>query len=114
VVGAKVVFSFVFPSVMPCFRVVFTGFLGLVRHGCGWFVGWQIDGSVVFVCVFGVGFWRGIVGLCLIVLGCVLSHGVFGLGIRGVRVGFGEFLGQIAIFGVCCADLACVLVGILG
>ena len=38
--GGKVVCSPVSPSVMPCFRVVFTGFRGLVRHGCGGFVGW--------------------------------------------------------------------------
>ena len=42
VVGAKVVCLLVSPSVMPCFRVFVTGFLGLVRHGCGGFVGWQI------------------------------------------------------------------------
>ncbi len=36
------------------------------------------DGSVVFVCVFGVGIWEGIVGLCLVVVCHVWSHGVFG------------------------------------
>ncbi len=61
-------------------------------------------GVVVFVCVFGVGFWRGIVGLCLVVLGCVFSHGVFGLGIWRVQVVFGGFWGQISIFGGVCAE----------
>ena len=42
VVGAKVVLSCVSPSVMPCFRVVFTGFLRFVRHGCEGLVGWQM------------------------------------------------------------------------
>jgi hypothetical protein len=42
VVGAKVVFSLVSLSVTSGFWVVFTGFLGLVRHGCGGLVGWQM------------------------------------------------------------------------
>ena len=41
-VGGKVRAAHVSPSVMPCFWVVFTGFLGLVRHGCGGLVGWQM------------------------------------------------------------------------
>ncbi len=40
-------------------------------------------GVVVFVCVLGLGFWRGIVGRVAVVLRYVLSHGVFGVGIRG-------------------------------
>ncbi len=72
------------------------------------------DGVVVFVGVFVLGFWRGIVGLCLVVLRHVLSHGVFGLGIRRVRMVFGGCLGQIPIFGGCCTDWACVLVGVFG
>ena len=42
VVGAKVVFSLVSLSVTSGFWVVFTGFLGLVHHGCGGLVGWQM------------------------------------------------------------------------
>ncbi len=42
VVGAKVVFALVSPSVMPCFWVVFTSFLRDLRHGCGGLVGWQM------------------------------------------------------------------------
>jgi hypothetical protein len=72
------------------------------------------DGVVVFVCVFGVGFWRGIVGICLVVLECVLSHDVFGLGIWRVRVVFGGYLGQFSIFGRVCVGCAFLLVGILG
>jgi hypothetical protein len=71
-------------------------------------------GVVVFVCVFGVGFWRDIVGLCLVVLECVLSHGVFGLGIWRVRVVFGGFLGQICNFGGVCAEWVSVLGRVLG
>ena len=47
VVGAKVVFALVSPSVMPCFWVVFTGFRLLVRRGCGGFVG----GQMVLLCL---------------------------------------------------------------
>ena len=42
VVGGKVLASRVSPSVMPCFWVVFTVFLVVVRHGCGGLVGWQM------------------------------------------------------------------------
>jgi hypothetical protein len=42
VVRAKVECSLVSPSVMPCFWVVFTGFLRDLRHGCGGLVGWQM------------------------------------------------------------------------
>ena len=42
VVGTKVVFALVSPSVMPCVWVVFTGFLRDLRHGCGGLVGWQM------------------------------------------------------------------------
>ncbi len=43
VVGEKVECSLVSPStVMPCFWVVFTDFLWLVRHGCGVLVWWQV------------------------------------------------------------------------
>ena len=69
------------------------------------------DGSVVFVCVFGLGFWRGIVGLCLVVLGRVLSHGVFGTRSWGIWGCFGV---QIANFYVCSAECASVLVVVLG
>ncbi len=72
------------------------------------------DGVVVFVCVFGLGFWRGIVGLCLVVWWHVLSHGVFRVGIRRVRVVLGGVLGQMSIFGGVGAEWAFVLVGILG
>ncbi len=42
-VRAKVVCSLVSLPVMSCFWVVFTGFLGgLVCHGCGGLVGWQM------------------------------------------------------------------------
>ncbi len=71
-------------------------------------------GVVVFGCVFGVGLWRGIVGLCLVVLGCVLSHGVFGLGTWRVRVVFGGFLGKFSNFGGVCAEWVSVLGGVLG
>ena len=71
-------------------------------------------GVVVFVCDFGLGFWRGIVSRVAVVLRYVLSHGVFGVGIRGVRVIFGGNLGQISIFGGICAELVFVLVGIVG
>jgi hypothetical protein len=71
-------------------------------------------GFVVCVGVFGLGFRRGVVVLCLGVLGRVLGHGVFGRGIWRARVVFGGFLGQIPILCVCCADLACVLVWVLG
>jgi len=72
------------------------------------------DGVVVFVCVVGLGFWRGIVGRVAVVLRYVLSHGVFGVGIRGVRVIFGGNLGQFSIFGRVCVGCAFLLVGILG
>jgi hypothetical protein len=72
------------------------------------------DGVVVFVCVFGLGFWRGIVGRVAVVLRYVLSYGVFGVGIRGVRVIFGGNLGQISIFGGMYVELAFMLVGIGG
>jgi hypothetical protein len=42
VVGAKVVLLLVSLYVTFGFWVVFTGFLGLVRHGCGGLVGWQM------------------------------------------------------------------------
>ncbi len=71
-------------------------------------------GVVVFVGVFGLGFSRGIVGFFWVVLRHVLSHGVFDLGIRRVRMVFGGCLGQISIFGGCCADWACVSVGVFG
>ncbi len=71
-------------------------------------------GVVVFVGVFGLGFSRGILGFCRVVLRHVLSHGVFSVGIWRVRVVFGGFLGQIPIFRVCCADWASVLAGVLG
>jgi hypothetical protein len=75
-------------------------------------VAWRgADGVVVFVCVFGLGFWRSIVGRCAVVLRHVLSHGVFGVGIRRVRVVFGGFLGQISIFGGGCAECAFVAGG---
>ena len=75
----------------------------------------RVTGGVVgFVGVFGLGFWRGFVGRVAVVLRYVLSHGVFGVGIRGVRVIFGGNLGQISIFGGICAELAFVLVGIVG
>jgi hypothetical protein len=89
-----------------------------------WFLGacapwlrgaWRLAvGVVVFVYVVGLGFWRGIVGRVAVVLRYVLSHGVFGVGIRGVRVLFGGNLGQISIFGGVCAEWAFVLVGIVG
>ena len=61
VVGAKVVFALVSPSVMPCFGVVFTGFLRDLRHGCGGLVGWQM----VLLCWFAsLGCWCG--GLLLV------------------------------------------------
>ena len=41
-VGGKVGASRFSPSVMPCFWVVFTVFLVVVRHGCGGLVGWQM------------------------------------------------------------------------
>jgi hypothetical protein len=72
------------------------------------------DGSVVWIWVFGEICLRDIVGLCLVVLGCRLGHGVLGHGIWGIRVVFGGVLGQNAIFGGCFADLPCVLVGFLG
>jgi hypothetical protein len=49
------------------------------------------DGVVGFVCVFGLGFWRGIVGRVAVVSREVLSHGVFGFGIWRVQVVFGGF-----------------------
>ncbi len=72
------------------------------------------DGSVVWFWVFGWGSLRSSVGFCLVVLGHGLSHGVFGVGIRRVRVVFGGFLGQIPIFCGVCAKWDFVLVGILG
>ncbi len=64
-------------------------------------VGRVADGSVVLVGVFGLVVWRDFGGRCLAVLRHVLSHGVFGFGIQGVRVFFGEFLGEISILGSC-------------
>ena len=72
------------------------------------------DDVVVFVCVVGLGFWRGIVGRVVVGLRYVLSHGVFGVGMRGVRLIFGGNLGQFSIFGRVCVGCAFVLVGILG
>ncbi len=54
------------------------------------------------------------VGRVAVVLRYVLSHGVVGLGIRGVRGVFGGNLGQFSIFGGVCAEWAFVLVGIVG
>jgi hypothetical protein len=47
---------------------------------------------------------RDIVGLCLVVLCCILGHGVFGHGIWGIRMVFGGFWGQISIFGSCSGE----------
>ena len=65
VVGTKGEFSLVSPSVMPCFWVIFTAFRGVVRHGCGGLVGWQM----VLSCGTGPSDrGRGIVVLCFVVL----------------------------------------------
>jgi hypothetical protein len=92
-----------FPGDFDCFSVAFAPWL---RRG-----GRVADGSVVYVCVFGLGFWRDIVGLCLVVLGRVLGRGVFDPRIWGW---FGGFLGRNSIFGVCSAECASVLVVVLG
>ena len=106
--------------VFACLPFCHALFLGGFHWFSGAFAPWlrggcRVAGGVaVFVCAFGVGFWRGIVGLWLVVLGCVLSHGVFGLGIWRVRVVFGGFWGQISIFGGVCTEWVFVLVGIVG
>ncbi len=106
-VGAKVVLSVVSPSFMPCFRVVFTGFLGLVRHGCGWFVGWQmvllcssassewVSGVVLLVSVW-LSWCVGEAAVCL-----VLEFGGFGWFSVGVGVKF-PFLGSSVQIGHVC------------
>ncbi len=104
-------------SWLPFCHALFLGGFHWFSEGCApWLRGACIVayGVVVFVCVFGLGVWRGIVGRIAVVLRYVLSHGVFGVGIRGVRVFFGGNLGQISIFGGMCAELAFVLVGIVG
>ncbi len=106
--------------VFACLSFCHALFLGGFHWFSGAFAPWLrggcrvAGGVVVFVCVFGVGLWRGIVGLWLVVLGYVLRHGVFGLGIWRVRVVFGGFWGQIFIFGGVCAEWVFVLVGIVG
>jgi hypothetical protein len=72
------------------------------------------DGSAVLVGVFGLVVCRDFGSLCLVVLRHVLSHGVFGVGTQGVRVVFGEFLGEISIFGKICAEWAFVLAWVWG
>jgi hypothetical protein len=99
-----------------CHALFSGGFHGFCGACAPWLRGaYRVaDGVVVFVYVFGLGFWRGIVGRCVVVSRHVLSHGVFCVGIPRVRVVFGGFLGQIPIFGGCCAEWACVSVGVLG
>jgi hypothetical protein len=102
---------------LPSCHVWFLGGFHCCSGACApWLRGvWRLAvGVVVFVFVVGLGFWRGIVGRVAVVLRYVLSHGVFGVGIRGVRVIFGGNLGQISIFGGIGAELAFVLVGIVG
>ncbi len=66
------------------------------------------EGSAVLVGAFGLVVWRDLGGFCLVVWRHVLSHGVFGFGIQRVRMVFGEFLGEISIFGEFCAEWAFV------
>ncbi len=108
--------------VFACLPFCHALFLGGFHWFSGAFAPWLragcrgAGGVVVFVCVFGVGFWRGIVCHWLVVLGCVLSHGVFGLGIWRVGVVFGGLWGQISIFCGVCTEwvFVFVLVGIVG
>jgi hypothetical protein len=106
--------------VFACLPSCYVWFLGGFHCFSGvcapWLRGaWRLAvGVVVFVYVVGLGVWRGIVGRVAVVLRYMLSHGVFGVGIRGVRVVFGGNLGQISIFGGVCAEWAFVLVGIVG
>ncbi len=68
------------------------------------------DGSVVFVCVFGLGFWRGIVGRCLVDLGEGLNCSVLRSEIWGILGSYGV---QIANFDGVGVDSVDVLVGIV-
>jgi hypothetical protein len=108
--------GWVFSCLPFCHAVFLGGFHWFSEGYAPWLRGacMVAYGVVVFVCVFGLGFWRGIVGRFAVVLRYVLSHGVFGLGIRGVRVIFGGNLGQNSIFGVFYAECASVLVVVLG
>jgi hypothetical protein len=105
VVEAKVLCSCVSPSVMPFFWVVFTVFRGLVRHGCGGLVGWQM----VLAC--GSGSSDRVSGGSLSVsvwLSCVVCGTTVCLGRKfgGFGVGFGVNLQFLACTGwsvpLCC------------
>ncbi len=99
---------------LPACHTLFLGGFDWFSDACApWLRGvCRVTGGVVeFVCVFGLGFWRGFVGLGPVVLWCVLGHGVFGFGIWRIQVVFGGFLGQISNFGGVCAEWASVLGG---
>ena len=113
-VGGKVGASRFSPSVMPCFWVVFTGFLGLLRHGCGGLVGWQMVLSGRSGSSDRSPYLRGFVGLCLVVSGRCLGRGELGREIRGILALVDGIWGQKSIFRECAAHCACVLVGVLG
>jgi hypothetical protein len=101
----------VFACLSFCPALFLCGFHWLSEGFAPWLrrVGRLADGSAVLVGIFGWVVWRDFGSLCLVVLRHVLSHGVFGFGIQGVRVVFGEFLGEISIFGEFCAEWAYVL-----
>ena len=92
-------------SFLGGFHWVSEGFAPWLRR-----VGRVADGSAVLVCVFGLGFWRGLVGRCLVDL-------IEGLECSVLRSEIGGILGshwvQIANFGGVGADSVDVLVGIV-
>ncbi len=106
----------VFACLPFCHALFLCGFHWFSEGFAPWLrrVGRVADGSAVLVGVFGLVFWKDFGVLCLVVLRHVLSHGVFGFGIQGVRLVFGEFLGEISIFGEFCAEWAFVLVWMWG
>ncbi len=104
-------------SCLPfCHALFLGGFHWFSERFVPWLrrVGREADGSAVLVGVFGLFVWRDFGGLCLVVVRHVLSHGVFGFGTQRVRVVFGEFLGEISIFGEFCAKREFVLVWMWG
>ena len=101
-------------SCLPLCHVLFLGSFHWFSEGYApWLRGscMGADGVVGFVCVFGLGFWRDMVGRVAVVLSHGLSRRVLGSEIWGI-LSWGE--GQYSNFGVVCADCGDVLVGIVG
>ncbi len=93
---------------LPFCHALFLGGFHCFSGSCApWLrgVGMVVDGAGVWIGIVGEGIWRVVVGLCLVVLCCLLDHGAFGTEIWGI---WGGFWGQLAIFGVLGGVCHCV------